>query len=163
MTGRAIGPSMVLSDSGIVSSDGGEQHHLPQTFTSDYTVRALTDVTYLRISRFLYQAARSATLLERAQSISTEDIVQTSSTDPSTSNLDQESADCCTTSSNRQSLIEIVITQQDDGDKKQPDQCQQFSLTNQRQHSNGHCPINNERLDDSISNKLSDKPAGDPS
>lgn len=36
-------------------------------FVSDYTVRAMTDVTYLRISRFLYQAARSATLLERAQ------------------------------------------------------------------------------------------------
>jgi hypothetical protein len=36
-------------------------------FVSDYTVRALTDVTYLRVSRFLYQAARSATLLERAQ------------------------------------------------------------------------------------------------
>lgn len=36
-------------------------------FVSDYTVRALTSVTYLRVSRFLYQAARSATLLERAQ------------------------------------------------------------------------------------------------
>jgi hypothetical protein len=44
---------------------GAGAHH--QMFVSDYTVRALTSVTYLRVSRFLYQAARSATLLERAQ------------------------------------------------------------------------------------------------
>lgn len=36
-------------------------------------MRALTDVTYLRVSRFLYQAARSATFLERAQSVDTVD------------------------------------------------------------------------------------------
>ncbi len=46
-------------------SGAGAAHH--QMFVSDYTVRALTSVTYLRVSRFLYQAARSATLLERAQ------------------------------------------------------------------------------------------------
>lgn len=39
------------------------------TFIADYTVRALTDVTYLRVNRFLYQAARSATLLEREKSV----------------------------------------------------------------------------------------------
>ena len=50
---------------GQTSPSSGTAHH--QMFVSDYTVRALTDVTYLRVSRFLYQAARSATLLERAQ------------------------------------------------------------------------------------------------
>ena len=30
-------------------------------------VRAVTDVVYLRVNRSLYQAAKSATLLERAQ------------------------------------------------------------------------------------------------
>ena len=38
-----------------------------QTFIADYTVRAITDVLYFRVSRPLYQTARSATLLERAQ------------------------------------------------------------------------------------------------
>lgn len=36
-------------------------------FIPDYTVRAICDVVYFRVSRSLYQAARSATLLERAQ------------------------------------------------------------------------------------------------
>ena len=62
-----------ISEGGVISRVTGGQsspssgtaHH--QMFVSDYTVRALTDVTYLRVSRFLYQAARSATLLERAQ------------------------------------------------------------------------------------------------
>lgn len=38
-----------------------------QNFVVDYTVRAITDVIYFRVSRSLYQAAKSATLLERAQ------------------------------------------------------------------------------------------------
>lgn len=38
-----------------------------QTFLVDYTVRAITDVLYFRVSRSLYQAAKSATLLERTQ------------------------------------------------------------------------------------------------
>lgn len=137
MTGRAIGASRAFSDSGIVSGDGGEQHHLPQTFTSDYTVRALTDVTYLRISRFLYQAARSATLLERAQSISKDDILQ-SSADP-TSNLDQD--DDCPTSSNRQSQIELVITQ-DDGPQKQQDPLHCFDNHGYQQQHDGQSTIN---------------------
>lgn len=37
------------------------------TFIPDYMVRAVTDVVYLRVNRSLYQAAKSATLLERAQ------------------------------------------------------------------------------------------------
>merc|ERR1712071_736439 len=37
-----------------------------QTFVTDYTVRAISDVVFFRVSRSLYQAARSATLLERA-------------------------------------------------------------------------------------------------
>ena len=36
-------------------------------FIPDYTVRAVCDVVYFRVTRSLYQAARSATLLERAQ------------------------------------------------------------------------------------------------
>ena len=38
-----------------------------QTFVPDYTVRAVTDLVYFRISSALYQAARNATLIERAQ------------------------------------------------------------------------------------------------
>ena len=34
---------------------------------TDYTVQAISDVVYFRVSRSLYQAARSATLLERSQ------------------------------------------------------------------------------------------------
>ncbi|XP_057381490.1 unextended protein-like [Daphnia carinata] len=61
-----------ISEGGVISGGlAGQPSPLPQgthqMFVSDYTVRAMTDVTYLRISRFLYQAARSATLLERAQ------------------------------------------------------------------------------------------------
>lgn len=36
-------------------------------FISDYTVRAVTDVVFFRLSRSLYQAAVSATQLERTQ------------------------------------------------------------------------------------------------
>ncbi|CAG7717904.1 unnamed protein product [Allacma fusca] len=38
---------------------------LYSTFVPDYTVRAVTDVTFLRISRSIYMAAKQATLLER--------------------------------------------------------------------------------------------------
>ena len=38
-----------------------------QTFIADYTVRAIADVVYFRVTRSLYQASHSATLLERAQ------------------------------------------------------------------------------------------------
>lgn len=47
------------------SLGGGSSRN--QTFITDYTVRAITDVVLFRVSRSLYQAARSATLLERAQ------------------------------------------------------------------------------------------------
>jgi len=37
-------------------------------FIPDYTVRAVTDVTYLRIPKSIYSAAKQATLLERSYS-----------------------------------------------------------------------------------------------
>lgn len=40
---------------------------LRHTFQPDYTVRATTDVIYLRIIRSLYLAAKRATLMERSQ------------------------------------------------------------------------------------------------
>jgi hypothetical protein len=45
-----------------VSPDGGSAAR-GQTFVTDYTVRAITDVVYFCLSRILYQAARSATVL----------------------------------------------------------------------------------------------------
>jgi len=36
-----------------------------KTFIPDYTVRAIADVVYFRVTRSLYQASHSATLLER--------------------------------------------------------------------------------------------------
>ena len=47
------------------SIGGGSSRN--EKFITDYTVRAITDVVLFRVSRSLYQAARSATLLERAQ------------------------------------------------------------------------------------------------
>lgn len=52
---------------GGLASGGGSSVTRGQTFLVDYTVRAISDVVYFRVSRSLYQAARSATLLERAQ------------------------------------------------------------------------------------------------
>jgi hypothetical protein len=49
-----------------VSPDGGSAAR-GQTFVTDYTVRAITDVVYFCLSRILYQAACSATVLERTQ------------------------------------------------------------------------------------------------
>lgn len=37
------------------------------TFVPDYTVRAITEVFYIRIKRSLYLAAKRATLLEHSQ------------------------------------------------------------------------------------------------
>ena len=37
------------------------------TFQPDYTVRASTEVIYIRIKRSLYLAAKRATLMERSQ------------------------------------------------------------------------------------------------
>lgn len=38
------------------------------TFIPDYTVRAITDLTYFQISRSMYLAAKQATLLEKSYS-----------------------------------------------------------------------------------------------
>lgn len=38
-----------------------------QSFVADYSVRAVTDVTYIAIKRSLYLTAKRATLLERSQ------------------------------------------------------------------------------------------------
>lgn len=40
---------------------------LRYTFVPDYTVRAVTEVFYVKIKRSLYLAAKRATLLERSQ------------------------------------------------------------------------------------------------
>lgn len=40
---------------------------LRHTFVPDYTVRAVTEVFYVRIKRSLYLAAKRATLMERSQ------------------------------------------------------------------------------------------------
>lgn len=50
----------------LPAGTGGSSIRGP-VFVADYTVRAVTDVVYLWISRSLYLAARNATLLERAQ------------------------------------------------------------------------------------------------
>ncbi len=57
----------VQSPSMVDGGNGGGSAPRGQTFLVDYTVRAVSDVVYFRVSRSLYQAARSATLLERAQ------------------------------------------------------------------------------------------------
>lgn len=38
-----------------------------QTFVADYTVRAITEVFYIKIKRSLYLAAKRATLMENSQ------------------------------------------------------------------------------------------------
>lgn len=53
---------------------GGGSGARGQTFVTDYTVRAITDVVYFCLSRTLYQAARSATVLERTQRDATQRI-----------------------------------------------------------------------------------------
>ncbi len=95
-----------ISEGGVVS---GGRHLAPQLI-SDYTVRAVTDVTYLRVSRFLYQAARSATLFERAQS----------NVSKESNHLDQESR-----SADSQSQVAGLAT---DVDKQQLDQGQQVNV-----------------------------------
>jgi metal transporter CNNM len=40
---------------------------LRHTFVPDYTVRAITEVFYVRIKRSLYLAAKRATLMEHAK------------------------------------------------------------------------------------------------
>lgn len=40
---------------------------LRHTFQPDYTVRACTEVLYIRVKRCLYLAAKRATLMERSQ------------------------------------------------------------------------------------------------
>nr|CAG4646338.1 EOG090X07W1 [Macrothrix elegans] len=50
-----------------VGGIGGAPRGGGQAFFTDYTVRATTDVVYFRLNRSLYQAAVSATALERAR------------------------------------------------------------------------------------------------
>lgn len=57
-----------------VSPDGAGSGARGQSFVTDYTVRAVTDVVYFCLSRTLYQAARSATVLERTQRDATQRI-----------------------------------------------------------------------------------------
>lgn len=44
---------------------------LKYTFLPDYSVRAVTDVLYMRVRRSLYLAAKRATLMERSTKDST--------------------------------------------------------------------------------------------
>lgn len=43
---------------------------LRYTFVPDYTVRAVTEVMYLRVKRSFYMAAKRATLMERSKKMS---------------------------------------------------------------------------------------------
>ncbi len=52
--------------------DNGSNAARGQAFVVDYTVRAVSDLVYFHMSRSLYQAVRSATVLERVQ----RDVVQ---------------------------------------------------------------------------------------
>ena len=54
-----------------LSSTAGGVNARSLSYIADYTVRAISDVVYFRVSRSLYQAARSATLLERSKNDST--------------------------------------------------------------------------------------------
>lgn len=47
--------------------DAGVRVGRGQTFVPDYTVRAITDVVYFRISRPLYQVAHNASLFEKVK------------------------------------------------------------------------------------------------
>ena len=47
--------------------DSGRSAARGLTFVVDYTVRAVSNLVYFHMSRSLYQAVRSATVLERVQ------------------------------------------------------------------------------------------------
>lgn len=131
---RAESPSartLPISEGGRMSGDGGVL--LSQTFISDYTVRAITDVTYLRVSRFLYQAARNATLLERAQSSIFDDTQLSGST---RYNFDQESNH--RPPQNGQAYTEVIVERDDVVDRQGQDHCQQvIAVDGGRNHKNG--------------------------
>jgi len=62
----AAGVSSSSSRAAVAAAAAAAAAAAGQTFVTDYTVRAISDVVFFRVSRSLYQAARSATLLERA-------------------------------------------------------------------------------------------------
>lgn len=47
-----------------------------QSFVPDYSVRAVTDVTYIAIKRSLYLTAKRATLLGKSQKPGTENVAE---------------------------------------------------------------------------------------
>ena len=63
---QSVQAQISLGEAASFSGGGGTR--TSPTFIADYTVRALSDVVYFRVSRSLYYAARNATLLERAKS-----------------------------------------------------------------------------------------------
>ncbi|XP_050071849.1 unextended protein [Anopheles maculipalpis] len=58
-------PQQILGSLESVAQDTA----LRNQFIPDYTVKAITDVVYMQISRILYLAAKRATLLERSQKL----------------------------------------------------------------------------------------------
>uniref|UniRef100_A0A182NFP3 CNNM transmembrane domain-containing protein n=1 Tax=Anopheles dirus TaxID=7168 RepID=A0A182NFP3_9DIPT len=69
---QSIGPDMsastpqqIMGSLQSLDRDASIRH----VFIPDYTVKAVTDVLYLQISRNLYQAAKRATLMERSQKL----------------------------------------------------------------------------------------------
>lgn len=69
----AESPSVAASTMGSLESLNLDSM-LRHTFQPDYTVRACTEVLYLRVKRSLYLAAKRATLMERSK----RDVTQTS-------------------------------------------------------------------------------------
>ncbi|CAH1980381.1 unnamed protein product [Acanthoscelides obtectus] len=66
ITNRAESPSVAPSTMGSLESLNIDSM-LRHTFVTDYTVRACTEVVYLKIKRSLYLAAKRATLMERSR------------------------------------------------------------------------------------------------
>uniref|UniRef100_A0A182LW72 CNNM transmembrane domain-containing protein n=1 Tax=Anopheles culicifacies TaxID=139723 RepID=A0A182LW72_9DIPT len=58
-------PQQILGSLTTINRDESTRNN----FTPDYTVKAITDVLYLQISRILYLAAKRATLMERSQKL----------------------------------------------------------------------------------------------
>uniref|UniRef100_A0A182SNT3 CNNM transmembrane domain-containing protein n=1 Tax=Anopheles maculatus TaxID=74869 RepID=A0A182SNT3_9DIPT len=58
-------PQQILGSLESIAQDAAVRNQ----FIPDYTVKAITDVVYMQISRILYLAAKRATLLERSQKL----------------------------------------------------------------------------------------------
>lgn len=63
---KAESPSVAASTMGSLESLNLDSM-LRHTFQPDYTVRACTEVLYIRVKRSLYLAAKRATLMERSK------------------------------------------------------------------------------------------------